>query len=127
MIVGIGTDLVNIARLRAMYARFGARLLSRLLGEEELSEFSRRHDAATFLATRFAAKEAALKALGTGLRHGIRWTDVQVVNSASGQPQLLWQGCAAARLLAFGPSARAWVSLSDEREYALAFVVIALG
>lgn len=124
MIVGVGSDLVEIARVRSIHVRFGARFVARLLGPQEQVAFARQSDPAPFLAKRFAAKEAALKALGTGLQAGIRWADVQVVNGDFGQPQLLWQGEAARRLSAFGPAVRALVSISDEREHALAFVVI---
>lgn len=124
MIVGIGTDLVETARMQDLHARFGNRLAQRLLGPLELADFVAHAHPASFLARRFAAKEAALKALGTGLRDGMRWRDVQVTHTNLGQPQLLWAGRAQARLLAFGEGIRAHLSISDERGHALAFVVL---
>jgi holo-[acyl-carrier protein] synthase len=125
MIVGIGTDLVEIARIERVYGRHGARLLARVLGEIERSHCpspdSPRFSA--WVAKRFAAKEAAVKALGTGFRDGICLPDVQTVHDSLGAPSLHFSGGALQRLHDLGAS-RFQLSVTDERHYALAFVVI---
>lgn len=120
MITGIGTDIIQLSRIRSALARRGDGLARRLLADSEWQQYQQQADPARFLAKRFAAKEAALKALGTGLRHGIRWHDVAVVNDSDGKPQLVFAG-SAAQLLA---GRRSHVSISDEQDYALAFVII---
>jgi len=124
LIVGIGTDLVEIARIRKAHDRFGGRLAGRLLGPLELEGFAACADSAAFLARRFAAKEAAAKALGTGFQQGLSWTDIQVCHSALGQPQLCWSGRALDRFQGLGAGVQAHISIADERDYALAFVVL---
>lgn len=120
MISGIGTDIVQLTRIRSALGRRGDGLARRLLAENEWQGYQKQPDPARFLAKRFAAKEAALKALGTGLRHGIRWHDVAVTNDGDGKPQLLFAG-RAAQILA---GRRSHLSISDEQDYALAFVII---
>lgn len=120
MISGIGTDIVQLDRIRSALGRRGDGLARRLLADSEWQSYQQHIDPARFLAKRFAAKEAALKALGTGLRHGIRWHDVAVVNDNDGKPQLFFAGNAA-QILAGRCS---HLSISDEQDYALAFVII---
>jgi holo-[acyl-carrier protein] synthase len=120
MISGIGTDIVQLSRIRSALARRGDGLARRLLGDSEWQTYQGHADPARFLAKRFAAKEAALKALGTGLRRGIRWHDVCVENDSDGKPVLIFSGIAATIALA----RRCHLSLSDEQDYALAFVII---
>ncbi len=120
MIDGIGTDIVQIARMKAALGRRGEALAQRLLAPEELPAFSGHPDPARFLAKRFAIKEAVLKALGTGLRGGIRWHDIRVRHDDLGKPQLALSGEAGCRLGA----RRCHLSVSDEQDYALAFVII---
>ncbi|MGC9457006.1 MAG: holo-ACP synthase [Halothiobacillaceae bacterium] len=122
-IVGIGTDLVEIGRLEAALARFGDRLVDRLLHPDEQAALAGRPVTGRLLAKRFAAKEAAAKALGTGFRDGIALTHIAIGHSALGQPLLEFHGPAASRFAALGAS-RADLSLSDERGHALAFVVL---
>lgn len=125
-VAGIGTDLVEIARLERALERHGQRFGERILGPEEREEWRRRDRSPRFLAKRFAAKEAAAKALGTGFRDGIRFADIQVDHDALGKPQLRLAGAAAARAAALGV-VRSAISISDERQYALAFVVLESG
>lgn len=122
-IAGIGTDLVEIGRLAAALERFGQRFGERILGLDELIEWERGGRSPRFLAKRFAAKEAAAKALGTGFRNGIRFVDIQVRHDALGKPQLAFEAAAAARAEALGV-VRSELSISDERSYAVAFVVL---
>lgn len=123
MIAGIGTDLVEIARLEGVQERWGNRFGERVLGAAELEEWRRCEYSIRFLAKRFAAKEAAAKALGTGFRTGVRFSDIQVGNNALRKPHLLFTGVAAERAAELGVT-RSELSISDERNYALAFVVL---
>lgn len=123
MIVGIGTDIVAVSRLEAACRRRGEALAARLLHPDELSLQQASHQPARWLAKRFAAKEALLKALGTGLRAGLSWQDMSVLPDALGRPQVTWYGAGAARLAQFGPC-RTHVSITDERDYVVAFAII---
>ncbi len=123
MIVGLGTDLVSVERMAGLLARWDEKLLQRVLGEQERHEFPVAQGAA-FLARRFAAKEATLKALGTGLRNGISWGEIQVGHDALGRPELLLTGAAQLQLRRCARRARLWFSLSDEHRYATATVLI---
>ncbi|MEE4252183.1 MAG: holo-ACP synthase [Alcanivoracaceae bacterium] len=120
MIIGIGTDIVQLSRIRSAIDRRGDALARRLLADSEWQRYQGHPDPTRYLAKRFAAKEAALKALGTGLRRGIRWHDVSVANDASGKPELRLGGAAAQ----IAPTCRCHLSISDEQDYALAFVII---
>ncbi len=122
MIVGIGTDLVNISRIEASMARNPQALARRVLTPVELDHFLAAAKPAAYLAKRFAAKEAASKALGTGIGR-ISWQDLEVSNDHQGAPQLSCTGNAALRLAELGVS-RVHLSLADEQDAALAFVVI---
>ena len=128
MILGIGTDLANIERIEGVLARFGDRFRARVFTETELRRSHARtgQEAAT-LAKRWAAKEACSKALGTGLRMGIAWRDMQVANLATGQPVMRVTGWAERRLAELTPpghAARIHVTLTDDHPWAQAFVVI---
>ncbi len=127
MIVGIGSDLADIRRIRDSLDRFGDRFVQRIYTEIERARAERKGDRAASYAKRFAAKEACAKALGTGIRAGVFWRDMGVVNLRSGQPTMALTGGAAARLAALVPpgmTARIHLSLTDEPPYAQAFVVI---
>ena len=127
MIVGIGSDLCDIRRLRQVLDRHGQRFALRCFTEVERRKAERRADRAGTYAKRFAAKEACAKALGTGIRDGVFWRDMGVVNRPSGQPTLLLTGGAAERLRAILPAGLEpliHLSLTDEPPYAQAFVVI---
>ena len=104
MILGIGTDLANIERIAATLARFGDRFRNRVFTETEQQKAEHRADTAGTYAKRWAAKEACSKALGTGLRMGIAWKDMGVVNLPTGQPTLELTGWAAGRLAAMTPA-----------------------
>ncbi|WP_043526631.1 holo-ACP synthase [Litchfieldella xinjiangensis] len=123
MIVGIGTDLARVARFADAMARHGDRFPRRILGEIEYARFMEHPAPSAFLAKRFAAKEAFVKALGLGLRQGMRWTDIQVSNDTLGRPSLMLTG-EADRLAQRAGVARVHLSLSDEEEFACAFVVL---
>ena len=127
MILGIGSDLTDIRRVAATLERFGERFTQRIFTEIERARSERKPDRASSYAKRFAAKEACAKALGTGMRRGVFWKDMGVVNARSGQPTMALTGGAAARLAAMVPAGRRGVihlSLTDDHPYAQAFVVI---
>ena len=123
MILGIGTDIVRIERMEAALSRHGARFAIRLLARSELDDFMRAARPAAFLAKRFAAKEALVKALGTGFRDGIRPRHVVVHRDDLGKPELRLAGAARSRADHMGVR-HIHLSLTDEREYAVAFVVV---
>jgi len=128
MIIGIGSDLIDIRRIERAIERFGERFLDRIFTETERRRCDRRGvTRIASYARRFAAKEAAAKALGTGFRKGVFWRDLGVVNLPSGQPGLRLTGGALERLRAMTPpgmTARLDVSLTDEPPLAQAVVVI---
>ena len=128
MILGVGSDLVDIRRIEKAIERFGDRFLDRIFTETERRRCDRRGFTRTAsYARRFAAKEAAAKALGTGFRRGVFWRNLGVVNLPSGQPGLLLTGGALRRLEAMTPSgmvARLDLSLTDEPPLAQAVVII---
>jgi holo-[acyl-carrier protein] synthase len=127
MILGIGNDLCDIRRIEKTIERYGERFLLRVFTEEERRKaFSRARPASTF-AKRFAAKEAATKALGTGFRDGVHFRDIGVVNTPSGRPTLSLTGGAARHLAQMTPkgfTARIDVTLTDEYPLAEAIVII---
>ena len=127
MIVGVGSDLADIRRIKATLDRFGPRFTDRIFTEVEKARSERKGDRAASYAKRFAAKEACSKALGTGIRGGVYWRDMGVINAPSGQPTLQLTGGAAERLAALippGMRANIHVSLTDDHPYAQAFVII---
>jgi len=119
--VGIGTDIVSVDRIKSAFARQPA-FANRILTASELDEMQSIKEPERFLAKRFAAKEACLKALGTGLAKGITWQDITVAHSAHGQPLIKLSGQAAQRAEDLAVSTL-HISISDEAEYAVAFVV----
>lgn len=123
MIVGIGSDIARVARFEAAMARHGERFAARLLGAEEQRHFKAHAHPSAFLAKRFAAKEAFVKALGLGLRCGMQWSEIEVLNDTLGKPYLKLEGVAAQCAAAAGADTM-HVSLSDEADYAVAFVVL---
>jgi holo-[acyl-carrier protein] synthase len=122
MIVGIGVDLVRIARIRQAMERWQGRFLERVFTPGEVAYARGRRDPAEHLAARFAAKEAALKALGTGLRMGVRWRELEVQRVAGERPRLALSGRTAALGAARGVRTL-HLSLSHDGEYALAQVL----
>lgn len=123
MIVGIGSDIARVERFTRATQRHGMRFAQRILGPEEQAVWHQKGQPVAYLAKRFAAKEAFVKALGLGLRSGIQWGDIQVINDTLGKPSLQLSGAALTLFQASGACA-AHITLSDEMEYALAFVVL---
>ncbi len=127
MILGIGSDLSDIRRIEQTLERYGERFTRRCFTEIERTRSDRKPDRASSYAKRFAAKEACAKALGTGIRRGVFWRDMGVVNMRSGQPTMALTGGAAERLAAMVPPGHRAVihlSLTDDHPYAQAFVII---
>ncbi len=123
MIRGIGVDIVKVDRIEQAVERWGYRFLKRIFTTAEIERCQQRARPAQCLALRFAAKEAFAKALGLGMRKGLRWRDIEVVHDHLGKPDLLLHN-QAQRLLEAVEASRTWLSLSDERESALAVVVL---
>jgi holo-[acyl-carrier protein] synthase len=127
MILGLGSDLIDIRRIEQTIARFGDRFLDRIFTDAERKKCEPRADRAASYARRFAAKEACSKALGTGFRDGVFWRDLGVVNLPSGKPAMRLTGGALRRLVAITPpgmTPRLDVSLTDEPPMAQAIVII---
>ncbi len=122
--IAIGTDIVEIERIRASYARLGDRFVKRILTPCELIQFENRNQSLAYLAKRFAAKEAVAKALATGIGRGVSWQHIEISNDAeSGAPECQLSGGAADRLQILGGK-KVLLSLSDERHYAIAYAAI---
>ncbi|HUI17800.1 MAG TPA: holo-ACP synthase [Alphaproteobacteria bacterium] len=127
MIVGIGSDLIDIRRIERTLERFGDKFTERIFTDVERARCERRRTRAASYARRFAAKEACSKALGTGFRKGVFWRDLGVVNLASGRPTMKLTGGALQRLaelIPAGMEARIDVTLTDEPPLAEAVVII---
>ncbi|HKA73249.1 MAG TPA: holo-ACP synthase [Xanthobacteraceae bacterium] len=127
MILGIGSDLVDIRRIERTVERHGERFLSRIFTETERARAERRANRVETYAKRFAAKEACAKALGTGFRRGVFWRDMGVVNLPSGRPTMRLTGGALRRLQEITPAGcevRIDVTITDEGPMAQALVVI---
>lgn len=127
MIYGIGTDIIQIARIEAALARNGERFAEKILGAQELEKYHRRTAKVParglrFLATRFAAKEAFSKAIGLGMRMPMSWRAMQTLNAPSGQPLVVLSGSLEIWMQERGLTAR--VSITDEADYAVAFVIV---
>jgi holo-[acyl-carrier protein] synthase len=127
MIYGIGTDICKIPRIEAALARHGERFAKKILGPQELEKFRARSAknavrGVRFLATRFAAKEAFSKAIGLGLRMPMTWPAAQMLNHRSGKPMIVCSGVLADFMEKNRLSAQ--VTISDEEEYAVAFVIV---
>lgn len=123
MIFGVGTDICELVRVQQTYDRFGEHFVRRLLMDEEQALFNPDKRPARFLAMRFAAKEATVKAMGTGFAHGMWIRDVGVVNNAWGRPEIIFseRGAAMCEKLGIGD---AHVSLSDDAGLIVAFAVV---
>jgi len=128
VIIGIGSDLCNIERIRNSIDRFGDRFLNRVFTETERAKAARRpFTMAGTLAKRFAAKEAFSKAVGTGFKRGVYMKDIGVVNAPSGAPTLVLTGGARARLDALAPAGHAidvHLTMTDDHPWAQAFVIL---
>jgi len=127
MILGIGNDLIDIDRIARTLDRHGDRFVQRLFTEIEQAKSDRRRNRAASYAKRFAAKEACSKALGTGLRRGVYWRDMGVVNLRGGQPTMVLTGGAQLRLDEMTPSgmdAQIHLTITDDHPLAQAIVII---
>ncbi|MDQ7006006.1 MAG: holo-ACP synthase [Acidobacteriota bacterium] len=124
MILGIGVDVIELDRVRRIMARHGNRFFDRVLTERERAYCLRHRDPAPSVGARFAAKEAWLKALGTGLAQGIGWHDVEVVRQAQEDPPRLELRGRAAELAARRGATASHLSISHERSVAVAFVIL---
>jgi holo-[acyl-carrier protein] synthase len=127
MIIGIGSDLIDIRRVEKVIERHGDRFISRIFTDVERARAERRKLSLDTYAKRFAAKEACSKALGTGIRQGVWWRDMGVVNLPGGRPTMRLTGGALKRLEALTPAgheARIDLSITDEYPMAQAFVII---
>ena len=127
MILGLGNDMIDIRRIEATIARFGDRFLDRVFTPIERAKSDPRASRAASYAKRFAAKEACAKALGTGLREGVHWRDMGVINLPGGRPTLALTGGALERLAAMTPQGlepRIDLTLSDDFPWAQAIVII---
>jgi len=127
MIIGIGSDIVDIRRIARTLDRFGARFVNRVFTDIEQARSEARVTRAESYAKRFAAKEACSKALGSGIRMGVAWREMGVVNLPTGQPTLRLVGSAQARLAALTPPGfvpRIDLTMTDDHPMAMAYVVI---
>ncbi|MEC5216434.1 holo-[acyl-carrier protein] synthase [Actimicrobium sp. GrIS 1.19] len=127
MIYGIGTDIIQISRIEAALQRHGPRFAEKILGIEELEKYHRRSAKVAarglrFLATRFAAKEAFSKAIGLGIHMPMTWRAMQTLNAPSGKPIVVTSGALTLFMEQHGLSAQ--VSITDETDYAVAFVIV---
>lgn len=127
MIYGIGTDIIQIARIEGALERNGERFAEKILGPEELEKYRRRKDKVAvrgirFLATRFAAKEAFSKAIGLGMAMPMTWRSMQTLNAPSGKPVAVTSGALKEFMEQNGLTAQ--VSITDEVDYAVAFVIV---
>lgn len=123
MIVGTGVDLAEVDRIRESVERFGEKFLHRIYTEREIAYVERKANKYERYAARFAAKEAGMKAIGTGWRHGVRWQDFEVVNLPSGRPTLLLHGVAAEFAARLGAT-NIQLSLTHTAQLGLAHVIL---
>ena len=123
MIYGVGTDIVKLSRVQRTYDRFGQRFVERLLMDEEVEQFDRNKWPVRFLAMRFAAKEATVKAMGTGFAHGVWIRDVGTISNAWGRPEIIWSDRGRARCGELGIG-DGHVSLTDDAGLIMAFAVV---
>jgi len=123
MIFGVGTDIVELSRVQAVYERFGERFVDRLLMDEEAELFRKSKHPVRFLAMRFAAKEATVKAMGTGFAHGVWIRDVGITANDWGRPLVIWseRGQRVCDRLGIG---KGHVSLTDDAGLVVAFAVV---
>ena len=123
MIIAIGTDIVEIVRIAELLERQPQRFVERILCPTELEQYASRGNPVAFVATRFAAKEAIAKALGTGIGHGVSFQDMQISNDDKGAPHVELSGGAADVMHSRGGQ-RMLLSLADERDYAIAYAML---
>ena len=128
MIVGLGSDIVNIKRIEKLLEQYGQRLVKKVLDSDEQTIYAELNESKknSYLAKRWAAKEACAKALGTGFQYGITWRQIKIVNLSGGKPEILLFDAAAAQAIALceGKAAKIMLSLSDDYPWAQAVVII---
>jgi holo-[acyl-carrier protein] synthase len=127
MIIGLGSDITDVRRVAKVIERHGDRFLTRIFTDVERAKADRRKNRVETYAKRFAAKEACAKALGTGIRQGVWWRDMGVINLPSGKPTMRLTGGAKKRLDALTPAghdAQIDITIADEGPMAVAFVMI---
>ena len=127
MIIGLGSDLIDIRRIEKSLEKYGERFTHRIFTDIERRKSDARHERAASYAKRFAAKEACSKALGTGISHGVFWRDMGVVNLPGGKPTMNLTGRAGERLAAMMPAGHRPVvhlTITDDYPLAQAFVII---
>jgi holo-[acyl-carrier protein] synthase len=124
MVVNIGTDIVEIARITDVVERQGDTFAKRILTGDEFQRYQVIQNKVAYLAKRFAAKEAIAKALGTGIGHGVSFQDINVINNDKGAPEVTLTG-GAARVMAEQGAHKVLLSLADERHYAIAYAILA--
>ena len=122
-VIGIGTDIVKVPRIKRLMKKRGDSFAQRILHKNEFEIYKDHHAGANYLAKRFAAKEALSKALGTGIAKGINFEDIEVINNDDGKPNLILHGAALAIANQLGVK-KSFISLSDEKKYAIAYVII---
>ena len=122
-IKGIGTDIVKISRIKRIFKKYPNGFAERILHRNELKILKVHRSPKTFLAKRFSAKEAVAKALGTGIANGVAFKDIEISNNESGQPMLTLHGQTLEIAKKMGIKNH-FISLSDERDYAIAYVVL---
>ena len=125
MIFGIGTDIVHIERMRKNIEKYGDKFSERILTSSEQKEYISKNDKAAYLAKRFAAKEAAAKAMGTGFSEGLSLHHIGVINDEAGKPTLEFLGVGK-EFIDNNKIQQTHLSLADERDYAVAFVTLVL-
>ena len=126
-IFGIGTDIVQIARIQKIVSRYGVAFAKRILSKEEYLQYQQlsSNQCAHYLAKRFAGKEAVAKALGIGIANGIAFKDISITNNLLGQPIVSYLGEALQYVIKHD-LAQTYISLADERDFAVAFVTITI-
>ena len=122
-VIGIGTDIVKVSRIKRLLEKHGERFVQRILHQNELEIFHQRKTSKSYLAKRFAAKEALAKALGTGIAKGISFEEIEVINNKEGKPELILHGTASEIAKQIGVE-KLFISLSDEKKYAIAYVIL---
>jgi holo-[acyl-carrier protein] synthase len=122
-IIGIGTDLVKISRIKRIFKKYPKGFAERILHKNELKIMRDLKDPKTYIAKRFSAKEAVAKALGTGIAHGVAFQEIEIANNDNGQPFLILHGKTLEIATGLGVK-KLFISLTDEREYAIAYVVL---
>lgn len=122
-ILGIGTDIVEIARITAIWQKYGLAFAKHILAIEEMQELSKTNHPERFLAKRFAAKEAVAKALGTGFRNNVYLSQIRIINDVHGKPEVIFLAKTKAFVASLG-AVSCYLSIADEIHYSIAFVLL---